>query len=123
MGHSTSSGRTSPEAAYTESSARVSAGISSGIKAINRAAFKNEGNGEWSLEVEGYGGGQILDETGGSRDPARGYGGKIYSARAWDENYQRTEDRERYFFSLNEAKSYIKQQLQNRRRNREVLGR
>lgn len=128
MGHSTSSGRggggtaARAEAAYNELSARVEAGINSGIRAISRATFKAEGNGQWTLDVPGQGGGQILDETGSSRDPAIGYGGKLYSARAWDENYQMTEANERYFYSLNEAKSYVKEQLQNRRRNREILG-
>ena len=124
MGHSTSSGRNNAASAaerYAESSARVTEAIerrSPGLTVINRATFENRGNGEWSLNVEGYGGGQILEETGSSRDPAYGRGGRLYSARAWDADNDYLDERAQYFTSLNEAKKYIKSRLQDERRRR-----
>lgn len=128
MGHSTSSGRATggttvaerAEAAYRESAARVNARIDPGIRAINRAKFESDGNGQWTLDVEGHGGGQILDETGSSRDPMYGRGGKLYSARTWNADYDHLEEREQYFTSLSDAKAYVRQQLQNDRRRRNL---
>ena len=132
MGHSTSSGRatggqSSVEAAATEryeaSRARIEASIerrSPGLTAINRAKFTEEGNGQWVLDVPGQGGGQILDETGGSRDPMYGRGGKLYSARTWNADADRLEEREQYFTSLADAKKYVRSQLQNDRRRRSL---
>ena len=56
-------------------------------RAIERAKITSEGNGNWQMDIDGVGGGQILDETGGSRDPMYGRGGKVYSIRVWDADY------------------------------------
>lgn len=79
-------------------------------RAIERTPFTNEGGGNWQLDIPGVGGGQILDETGGSRDPMNGRGGKVYSARAWDSGYSMIENTQ-YLSSLNDAKRVIRDTL------------
>lgn len=133
MGHSTASGRTGGggQAAvgaaaaerYEAGRSRIESAIerrSPGLTAISRASFTNEGNGQWTLDVPDQGGGQILDETGSSRDPNAGRGGKLYSARSWNADNDFLEDRAQYFTSLNDAKSYVKSQLQADRRRRSL---
>ena len=39
------------------------------------------------VDIPGVGGAQILYETGGSRDPYSGMGGKVYGVTVWDGNY------------------------------------
>ena len=81
-------------------------------KTITRTAFTVEGNGNWQLDIPGIGGGQILDETGGSRDPANGRAGKLYSVRAWDDEYNMISGSEEYISgSLNDAKQALKHTL------------
>ena len=129
MGHSTSSGRAGGQSAVGAAAAeryeagrnRIEAAIerrSPGLTAISRATFTNEGNGEWSLNVDGQGGGQILDETGSRRDPTAGRGGKLYSARSWDADNDFLEERAQYFTNLSDAKKYVKDKLQRARRAR-----
>ncbi len=96
MGHSTSSGRNN------ETGRRVGNPDSVG--------FTNEGNGQWTLDIAGWGGGQILDESDSRENEYGAAGGKLYSARAWDNDYQMTGE-DRYFGSLNEAKQYIRDEL------------
>ena len=78
---------------------------------LDKASFTNEGGGQWTLDTE-MGGGQILDETGSSRDPSMGFGGSVYSALAWDSNYDVILDKQLYY-SLNAAKQAIKDAIKN----------
>jgi hypothetical protein len=78
---------------------------------LDKAPFKAEGKGQWSLDT-GLGGGVILDETGGSMDPSHGMGGKVYSAKAWDSNYDVIGNTEVYA-SLNAAKQAIKDKIKS----------
>lgn len=78
---------------------------------LDRTAFTDQGGGQWTLDT-GLGGGQILDETGTSRDSAMGFGGKVYSARAWDSNYNTLIDGD-MFASLAAAKRAIKDAIKN----------
>lgn len=102
MGHSTSSGRGNPSGRTTaaERESVVESGTSAIDavrsrpalrreleRAIDSASISSEGNGNWGMDIPGVGGGQILDETGGTRDPMYGRGGKVYSIRAWDSDY------------------------------------
>jgi hypothetical protein len=82
------------------------------ISAITHTGFVNEGGGQWTLDTP-YGGGQILDETGTSVDPGWGYGGKVYSAKAWDSEYNMIGGTDLYG-SLNEAKWAIRDKLKSR---------
>lgn len=77
---------------------------------IDNTAFKNEGFGQWELDIEGVGGGSILRETGGSLDDTYGLGGELYSAVGWDSNYNRIGER-MMFGSLNAAKSAIREMI------------
>ena len=78
---------------------------------LDRAGFTDQGNGQWTLDT-GMGGGSILDETGSSRDPLYGRGGKLYSAEAWDSDYNRIGDTEMYT-SLNAAKQAVKDKIKS----------
>lgn len=82
------------------------------IRQISKATFKNVGNGNWSFDVEGVGGGQVLEETGSSRAMNMGYmpTQKAYSISAWGENYMTLGGRE-FFDTLNEAKKAIKDRI------------
>lgn len=88
----------------------VSAGTIGGSR-LDRAAFVDQGNGQWTLDT-GFGGGQILDETGTFRDPAMGFGGKVYSATAWDSDYKILIDGDAYT-TLNAAKQAIKDAIKD----------
>lgn len=79
---------------------------------ISRTPFSNEGGGSYELDIKGIGGGQVLDETGSSRDPMNGRGGKIYSVRTWDSNYNMLGSVD-YVSTLNEAKATVKEKLRN----------
>lgn len=80
----------------------------SGIRQIDKASFKNEGSGQWTLDIEGVGGGQILDERDSSR---AGFGsGPAYGITLWDKNYK-SEGQQIYYGSLNEAKQEFKRRL------------
>ena len=70
------------------------------------SSFKEVGNGHWELDT-GAGGGVILDETGGSKDPSMGFGGKVFSARAWDYDYNHLGE-EQMFSTRKQAEKYIK---------------
>lgn len=78
---------------------------------LDKIGFTDQGGGQWTLDT-GMGGGQILDETGTSRDPAMGFGGKVYSATAWDSNYTVLMDGDA-FTSLNAAKQAIKDAIKD----------
>lgn len=80
--------------------------------AINRASFSDEGGGNWQLDIPGVGGGQILDETGSSRDPMYGRGGKVYSINTWDDGYNTIPNGSQLINgSLNDAKRALKDTL------------
>ena len=122
MGHSTASGRTT--AAERESVTSNPFDREAGIRAlqerpalrrevartIDRTAIASEGNGNWQMDIAGVGGGQILDETGGSRDPMYGRGGKVYSIRAWDADYNMIHETT-IGGSLNDAKRELREAL------------
>lgn len=80
---------------------------------IKKKAFTNNGNGTWSIDIDGVGGGQILDETGGSRDPMMGRGGKVYSITAWDADYSQIGPVQIVTGSLNQAKRELKDTLRS----------
>lgn len=103
MGTGTSSGRTSASARGQNQTAA----------AISRATFQANGNGTWSVDIDGVGGGQILDETGGSRDPMMGRGGKVYSITAWDADYGQIGPVQIVTGSLNQAKRELKDTLRS----------
>ena len=79
-------------------------------KAIAQAKFTNEGNGNWQVDIPGVGGAIILDETGGSKDPMYGMGGKVYSIRTWDQDYT-VGDEQIFQGSINQAKTAAKKRL------------
>lgn len=79
-----------------------------------RLTFQSVGNGNWQGHTPGVGGGQVLDETGSSRDPNNGRSGRLYSARAWDSNYNSVGSTT-YHSSLNEAKRAIQNALARQR--------
>ena len=75
---------------------------------IDKKSFTNEGGGQWTMDIEGVGGGQILDERDSSR---AGFGsGPAYGITIWDKNYK-SEDPVIYYGSLNEAKQEFKRRL------------
>ena len=77
---------------------------------IDRTSFVNEGGGQWTLDIEGVGGGQILDERDSSR---AGFGsGPAYGITVWDAN-NNSSDQQIYYGSLNEAKQELKRRLKN----------
>ena len=70
--------------------------------------FTDEGGGVWSLDTP-FGGGQI-EASGKSSVNLYRYGKEeVYHAHAWDSNYTMYADR--VFYTLNEAKKYIKETL------------
>jgi len=76
---------------------------------LDKASFKDEGNGQWTLDT-GMGGGQILDESDGRLGE---YGRmRAYSVRAWDSNYSPIGEEEVYS-SLNAAKQAIKNKIKS----------
>ena len=123
MGHSTSSGRTSTteravSTEHTTDRERARQAVANDrtlarqlAREIDRRAFTNEGFGNWQLDIEGIGGGQVLDETGSSRDIAYGRGGKVYSIRAWDADYNGIGETTMVYGSLNEAKRSLREML------------
>lgn len=86
MGTGTSSGKTRAVSARGGGSSGT-ASTRSIASQIAQAKFTDEGGGQWTLEINGVGGAQVLDETGGSRDPMLGRGGKVYSVTVWDGNF------------------------------------
>lgn len=77
---------------------------------INRTSFTNEG-GQWTLDINGVGGVQILDERDSSR---AGFGsGPAYGITVWDANY-RMDEQQIYYTSLNEAKQIAKSLLKDK---------
>ena len=86
---------------------------SQAVSAINRTPFTNNGGGNWELDIPGVGGGSILDETGGSRDPMHGFGGKVYGVTAWDKDYKQVGIIEYIATSINGAKRALKDKLIN----------
>lgn len=85
MGTGTSSGKTGT--ASVAAAGNGTASKKSIAAQIAQAKFTDEGGGQWTLDINGVGGAQILDETGGSRDPNNGMGGKVYSVTVWDGNF------------------------------------
>lgn len=77
--------------------------------AIERAKFTNEGFGNWQIDMQGVGGGQILDESDGRQNAYGQFGGKLYSVKTWDANYKQSDTR--YAGSLNEAKRMVKDEM------------
>lgn len=113
MGAGTSSGKSAAPVAPTQMS---------GIYKINATKLKDEGNGVWSFETPGYGGGQVLDESESQYNAYGAMGGKLYGAKSWDENGNRLEEDTMYFYTKKEATAYIKDKLQQNRRNKSVFG-
>ena len=79
-------------------------------RAIERGKIESLGNGQWQMDLPGTGGGQILDETGSSRDSMYGRGGKVYSVRAWNADYNEVGS-ETISGSLNDAKRRLREML------------
>ena len=52
---------------------------------IDKTAFSKVGNGHWEFPTDSSTriGASILDETGSSRDPMYGRGGKVYGVTTW----------------------------------------
>lgn len=73
---------------------------------LDKAGFVKTANGQWNLDT-GMGGGIILDESDDYK-----YGGKAYSAKAWDSNYDVIGDTEIYS-DLNAAKAAIKAKIKS----------
>ena len=86
MGTGTSSGRSAARSATATSGQSFPFGAKTLAGAINKAQYKDMGNGHWELDVPGYGGVSILDETGSSKDPYYGRGGKVYGILVYDED-------------------------------------
>ena len=87
-----------------------STGISSNTSnssKIDRTPFTNEGNGQWTIDIEGVGGASILDESDDFR-----YGGTAYSVKVWNKDYDAVGDTTMYT-SLNAAKQAAKDSLRN----------
>ena len=85
MGAGTSSGKNG--ATSVAAAGNGTASKKSIASQIAQAKFTDEGGGQWTLDINGVGGAQILDETGSSRDPNNGMGGKVYSVTVWDGNF------------------------------------
>lgn len=66
---------------------------------LNRTPFKNEGFGQYTLDVEGVGGGQVLRESDWAKAK--------YSATAWNGKYETIGSRI-YSDSLNDIKNIVK---------------
>lgn len=81
------------------------------MREVDKTGFVSEGRGHWTLDT-GAGGASILDETGGSRDPMHGMGGKVYSVSAWDAGFNRVMDGQ-LFDGLNAAKQAAKQAIKD----------
>lgn len=78
------------------------------LSQAQKAAFTDEGGGVYTLDTP-FGGGQI-EASGKSSVNLYRYGKEqVYHAHAWDSNYQMYADR--VFYTLNEAKKYIKSTL------------
>lgn len=101
MGTGTSSGKTAAAAVQNTSVA----------KAIKKIKYTDNGNGTWSFDIEGVGGVQVLDETGGSRDPNLGRGGKYYGVNVWDKNYTSSGPTQYISGSIYQAKQLGKELL------------
>lgn len=112
MGHSTSSGRQTANRVETARAEVARDGMLRRqlARAIDRTAFENRGGGEWEIDIDGVGGGQILDETGSTRDPYYGRGGRVYSVRIWDADYSQ-QGEEMVNGSLSEAKRRLREML------------
>lgn len=74
---------------------------SGGASSIDRAAFTDEGFGQWSIDT-GYGGGTILREQLST-------GEEYYSVKVWDSNYETL--LEQSASTLNRAKRLVKDTL------------
>lgn len=98
----------------------VSASDRNRSKLISQGKFIEEGNGNWQLEIDNIGGGQVLDETGSTR--ALRYGNmpnqRTYSATAWtyDENGTPTVINLGMFDRRNQAQTAIRNALKGNRR-------
>lgn len=71
---------------------------------VNRLAFKDAGNGEWTIEHPAFGGAQILAATNLT------FGWNDYEVHVWDSDYNM--ETVKKFGSLNEAKTYAKRRLE-----------
>lgn len=79
-------------------------------RTIDRKSFTAEGGGQWTLDLNGIGGIQILDETNSSRG---GFGmGKAYGITVWDGEYN-SQPQEIIYGSLNDAKRRAKEKLKS----------
>ena len=73
---------------------------------IDKVPFTNMGGGQWEVDIEGVGGGSILEVSESWK-----YGpGKAYEVRIWNDGYN-TVDNGVYYATLNTAKSAIKDRL------------
>lgn len=88
-------------------------------KQIRSAKFTDEGFGDWQMDIDRVGGGQVLDEKGSSRALRVGFmpNNSAYSANAWiyDETGQPRMADLGFFNTRREAQSAIKDYILNQR--------
>ena len=112
MGAGTSSGKSGVSSVSATSNTTSGNLTKSQItKAVQQQKYTDNGNGTWSFDIEGIGGVQVLDETGGSHDPMLGHGGKIYGVNVWDNNYAVHGPTQYINGSINQAKTLGKKIL------------
>lgn len=86
--------------------------IASVRRTISKGSFEKVGNGQWEFNTDsriGIGA-QILDETGSTRDPMHGYGGKVYGVTTWGPGPDQVSP-QRLFGSLNAAKTAAREEM------------
>lgn len=86
--------------------------IAASEKMIDKTAFQKVGNGHWEFPTDNATGigASILDETGSSRDPMHGMGGKVYGVTTWGR--EPGDVKTSYINgSLNEAKTAAKEEM------------
>lgn len=86
---------------------------------IRSAKFTDEGFGDWQMDIERVGGGQVLDEKGSSRALRAGFmpNNSAYSANAWiyDETGQPRMADLGFFNTRREAQNAIKDHILDQR--------
>lgn len=88
-------------------------------KQIRQAKFTDEGFGDWQMDIDRVGGGQVLDEKGSSRALQAGFmpNNSAYSANAWiyDETGQPRMIDLGFFSTRREAQNAIKDHILDQR--------
>lgn len=116
MGRKSKSGMSGGGTTRTESESRLSRFTADEVRAIKRdidkRAFEKVSDGVWEFNTEGRIGigAQILDETGSSRDPMYGRGGKVYGVTTWGPDPGQISP-QRLFSSLNAAKTAAREEM------------